>query len=62
MKINMKFFTVNTLHLSYKNQQAKLYKEIITVRFEIRKKYRNLICEQKIPFLDVKPGGTYSNH
>ena len=40
-----------------------LYMEIITVCFEIRwKKCRNLCCEQKVQFLDVKSDGTYSNH
>jgi len=39
-----------------------VYREIIAVCSEIYAKYINALCEQKVEFLNVKPGGTYSNH
>jgi len=39
-----------------------LYKEIIAVCSEIHTKHVNTLCEQNVELLNVKPGGTYSNH
>jgi hypothetical protein len=39
-----------------------LYKEIIAICFEINTKHINTLCGQNVEFLNVKPGGTYSNH
>jgi hypothetical protein len=39
-----------------------LYREIIAVCSEIHKKYINTLCGQNVEFVNVKPGGTYSNH
>jgi hypothetical protein len=39
-----------------------LYKEIITVCSEIHTKHTNTLSGQNVEFVDVKPGGTYSNH
>jgi hypothetical protein len=39
-----------------------LYSEIITVSSEIHTKHINTLCGQKVEHLNVKPGGTYSNH
>jgi hypothetical protein len=38
-----------------------LYREIIAVCSEIRKKTHKL-CGRNVELLNVKPGGTYSNH
>jgi len=38
-----------------------LYTEIISLRSEIHTKHINTLCGQNIEFLDVKPGGTYSD-
>jgi hypothetical protein len=42
-----------------KTNQLMLYREIIAVCSEI---HINALCGQKVELLDVKPGGTYSNH
>jgi len=39
-----------------------LYTEIIAVCSEIHTKHINTLCGQDADFLNVKPGGTYSNH
>ena len=46
----------NTLHLVYTNQSI-LYREIITVCSEINTEHTNILCEQNVEFLNVKPGG-----
>jgi hypothetical protein len=37
------------------------YREIIAVCSEIHSKHINTLCGQNVEFLNVKPGGTYSN-
>jgi hypothetical protein len=39
-----------------------LYREIIAVCTEIHTKHINTLCGQKVEFVNVKPGGTYSNN
>jgi hypothetical protein len=39
-----------------------LYSEIIAVCSEIHTKHIKTLCGQKVEFVNVKPGGTYSNH
>jgi len=39
-----------------------LYWEIIAVCSEIYTEHINALCGQKVELLNVKPGGTYSNH
>jgi hypothetical protein len=39
-----------------------LYREIIAVCSEIHTKHTNTLCGQNVELLNVKPGGTYSNH
>jgi hypothetical protein len=39
-----------------------LYSEIIAVCSEIHTKDINTLCGQNVEFVNVKPGGTYSNH
>jgi hypothetical protein len=39
-----------------------MYKQIITVYCENRKKHINTLCEQRAAFKCVKTGGIYSNH
>jgi hypothetical protein len=39
-----------------------LYSEIIAVCSEIHKKHINTMSGQNVELLNVKPGGTYSNH
>jgi hypothetical protein len=36
--------------------------EIIAVSSEIHAKHINTLCGQNVEFVNVKPGGTYSNH
>jgi len=38
------------------------YSEIIAICSEIQTKQINTLCGQNEKLLDVKPGGTYSNH
>jgi hypothetical protein len=38
-----------------------LYREIIAVCSEIQTKHINTLCGQNVGFVNVKPGGTYSN-
>ena len=39
-----------------------LYREIIAVCSEIHTKHTNTLCEQNVELLNVKAGGTYSDH
>ena len=39
-----------------------LYREIIAVCSEIHTKHTNTLCGQNVELLNVKPGGTYSDH
>ena len=39
-----------------------LYREIIAVSSQIHAKHINTLCGQNVELLNVKPGGTYSNH
>jgi hypothetical protein len=39
-----------------------LCREIIAVCPQIHTKYINTLCGQNVELLNVKPGGTYSNH
>jgi hypothetical protein len=39
-----------------------LYKEIMAVCSEIHTKHINTQCGQNVEFVNVKAGGTYSNH
>ena len=39
-----------------------LYREIIPIGSEIHTKHVNTLSEQNVELLNVKPGGTYSDH
>jgi hypothetical protein len=39
-----------------------LYSEINAVCSQTHTKHINTICRQNVEFLNVEPGGTYSNH
>jgi hypothetical protein len=39
-----------------------LYRNIIAVYSETHTKHINTLCGQKVEFVNVNPGGTYSNH
>ena len=39
-----------------------VYREIIAVCSQIHTKHINTLCGQKVELLNVKLGGTYSNH
>ena len=39
-----------------------LYREIIAVCSQIHTKHINTLCGQNVGFVNVKPGGTYSDH
>ena len=39
-----------------------LYREIIAVCSEIHTKHINTVCGQNVELLNVKAGGTYSEH
>ena len=39
-----------------------LYREIIAVFSQIHTKYKKTVCGQNIELLNVKTGGTYSDH
>ena len=45
-----------------KTSHSMLYKEIIAVCSQIHTKHINTLCGQNVELLNVKPGGTYSNH
>ena len=38
------------------------YREIIAVCSQIHTKHINTLCGQNVELLNVKPGGTFSNH
>jgi len=50
------------LNLSYKSSRWMLYSEISVVCSLIHTKYINTLCGQNVEFLNVKSGGTYSDH
>jgi len=39
-----------------------LYREIIAVCFETQTKHINTLCGQNVELLNIKRGGTYSDH
>jgi hypothetical protein len=39
-----------------------LYREIITVCSQLHTKHINTVCGQNVEFVNIKPGGTYSDH
>jgi len=39
-----------------------LYREIIAIYSQIHTKHKNTLCGQKVELLNVKSGGTYSDH
>jgi len=39
-----------------------LYRKIIAVCCQIHTNHINTLCEQNVEFVNVKPGGTYSDH
>jgi hypothetical protein len=39
-----------------------LYREIMAVGSEIHTKHINTVCGQNVEFVNVKRGGTYSDH
>jgi hypothetical protein len=39
-----------------------LYREVMAVCSEIHTRHINTLCGQNVEFVNVKPGGTYSNH
>ena len=45
-----------------KTSQLLLYREIIAVCSQIHTKRINTLCGQNVELLNVKPGGTYSDH
>jgi hypothetical protein len=45
-----------------KTLQTLLYGKIIAVCFDILTEHKNTLFGQSVEFLDVKSGGTYSNH
>jgi len=45
-----------------KTNHVMLYREIIAVCSEIHTKHINTLCGQNVEFVNVKSGGTYSDH
>ena len=45
-----------------KTSQLMVYTEIMAVCSEIHTKHINTVCGQNAKFLNVKRGGTYSDH
>jgi len=45
-----------------KTSPLMLYREIIAVCPQIQTKHVNKMCGQNVEFVNVTPGGTYSNH
>ena len=39
-----------------------MYREIIVIYSQMNTKHINTLCGQNVEFLNIKPGGTYSNH
>jgi hypothetical protein len=55
--------SLKSLSISFlKTSQLMLYREIIVVCSEIHTKHINTLCGQNVGFMNVKTGGTYSNH
>jgi hypothetical protein len=44
-----------------KTSQLMLYREIIAVCSQIHTKHINTLCGRNVEFVNVKPGGTYSD-
>ena len=45
-----------------KTSQLLWHREIIAVCSQVHTKHINTLCGQNVEFVNVKPGGTYSNH
>jgi len=45
-----------------KTSQLKLYSEKVAVCSQIHTKHINTLCGQNVEFVNVKGGGTYSDH
>ena len=45
-----------------KTSQLMLYREIIAVCSQIHTKHINTLCGRNVELLNVKAGGTYSDH
>jgi hypothetical protein len=45
-----------------KSSQLMLYTEIIAVCYQIHTKHINTLCGQNVRFVNVKAGGTHSDH
>jgi hypothetical protein len=45
-----------------KNSQLMQYREIIAVGSAIHAKHTSTLCGQNVKLVNIKPGGTYSNH
>ena len=39
-----------------------MHREIMAICSEIHTKHINTLCGQKVELMNVKPGGTYSDH
>jgi hypothetical protein len=64
--LNLAVYKVRTAQYTHsvsviKASQLMLYREIIAVCSEIHTKHINTLCGQNIEFVNVKPGGTWSN-
>jgi hypothetical protein len=46
----------------HKTDLLMLYKPKADVCSDIHTKHINTVCGQNVEFVNVKPGGTYSNH
>ena len=63
LNVKLAVYIVTTgLQWVIKTSQLMLYREIITVCSQIHTKYINTLCGHDLEFVNVKPGGTYSNH
>ena len=62
LKIKMELNYKDLLRLCYTNQSVNTVWEIIAVCSEIRTENINTLCGQNVEVLNVKPGGTYSDH
>ena len=56
--VGEKYGTVSVIQTS----QLMLYREIIAVCSQIHTKHINTVCGQNVELLNVKPGGTHSDH
>jgi hypothetical protein len=62
-KLRIKFAPRSKPCLGYKHQYINgVWGEIIAVCSEIHTERTNAQCGQKVEFVNVKSGGTYSNH